>query len=61
MEEMTMIKKTKYYEVSILRGTIGTEFDRAGDIEKSRNVIAVKGADLITATTYQYFIAGDVR
>jgi hypothetical protein len=56
-----MIKKSKYYEVNILRGTIGSAFDKAGDIEKSRNVIAVKGADLIAATTYQYFIAGDVR
>lgn len=56
-----MIKKSKFYEVNILRGTIGECFNKAGDIEKSRNVIAVKGSDLITATTFQYFVSGEVR
>jgi hypothetical protein len=61
LSTMEVIKKSKYYEVNILRGTIGASFDKAAQVIKSRNVIAVKGKDLLTVGTFDHFIPGDVR
>lgn len=55
------VKKSKYYEVNILRGTIGKDFKRASEVQTSHNVRAVRGSDIILCTAFQYFVAGEVR
>ncbi len=50
------IKKTKFYEVNMLRGTIGKEYDRAGEIRHTEHTKAVSGRDLLECSAFQNFV-----
>lgn len=56
---MAVIYKSKYYAVNIRRGIINPmAYNRAEQIKKkytSPDVIPVKGNDILTATTYEYY------